>query len=147
MSLGPITNRFSRVPRAHNHTALPVGRFRHIADPGNPGAWHGTSAAAPATTVACTSNVDVLEGVLGALNSRVRVCANDGVGRRWVVRGIWSLSLLCVTSPNFRSGADSIRFISLAPRFFSQGSRQRQLRMVAPVQKTQNNRPHRERKP
>ena len=40
-----------------------------IIDQGNPGAWHGTSATAPATTVACTSDAEVLDGLMGALDS------------------------------------------------------------------------------
>ena len=40
-----------------------------IVDHGNPGAWHGTSATAPATTVACANDAEVLEGLLGALDS------------------------------------------------------------------------------
>ncbi len=40
-----------------------------IVDHGNPGAWHGMSASAPATTVACTNDAEVLDGVLGALDT------------------------------------------------------------------------------
>ncbi|KAH9022196.1 hypothetical protein EDB85DRAFT_1895320 [Lactarius pseudohatsudake] len=36
---------------------------------GNLGAWHVSSATPPATTVACTNDADVLDGLLGALNS------------------------------------------------------------------------------
>ncbi|KAF8259317.1 ribonuclease H-like domain-containing protein [Lactarius quietus] len=40
-----------------------------IVDHGNPGAWHGTSATAPATTVACANDAEVLDGLVGALDS------------------------------------------------------------------------------
>ncbi|KAH9958157.1 hypothetical protein BC827DRAFT_1362457 [Russula dissimulans] len=46
-----------------------------IVDHGNPGAWHGMSASAPATTVACTTDAEVLEGVLGVLDSHQFVFA------------------------------------------------------------------------
>ena len=44
----------------HTHTA--------IVDHGNPGAWHGTSATAPATTIACANDAEVHDGLLGALD-------------------------------------------------------------------------------
>ena len=68
-----------------------------IVDHGNPGAWYGTSAMAPATTV-CTSDAEVLEGVLGALDLHEVVFARsmalaDALGCTW---GLFSLiSLLC----------------------------------------------------
>ncbi|KAI9445645.1 hypothetical protein BJY52DRAFT_1206691 [Lactarius psammicola] len=40
-----------------------------IVDHGNPGAWHGTSATVPATTVACANDAEVLGRLLGALDS------------------------------------------------------------------------------
>ncbi|KAH9037515.1 hypothetical protein EDB85DRAFT_2072974 [Lactarius pseudohatsudake] len=40
-----------------------------IVDHGNPGAWHGGSATAPATTVACANDAEVLDGLVGALDS------------------------------------------------------------------------------
>ena len=46
-----------------------------IVDHGNPGAWHGTSASAPATTVPCTTDAEVLDGILGALNTHEFVFA------------------------------------------------------------------------
>ena len=46
-----------------------------IVDHGNPGAWHGTSASAPATTVPCTTDAEVLEGILGALDTHEFVFA------------------------------------------------------------------------
>ena len=49
----------------------------------------------------------------------------------------WYMLFLFSPLSNFRSGADSIWLVSPAPRFLSQGSRQRQLQIVAPVQKTQ----------
>ncbi|KAH9988749.1 hypothetical protein BJV77DRAFT_1145224 [Russula vinacea] len=52
-----------------------TGARTAIVDHGNPGAWHGTSAASPATTVPCTTDAEVLEGVLGALDSHEFVFA------------------------------------------------------------------------
>ena len=46
-----------------------------IVDHGNPGAWHDTSASAPATTVPCTTDAEVLDGILGALNTHEFVFA------------------------------------------------------------------------
>ena len=46
-----------------------------IVDHSNPGAWHGTSASAPATTVPCTTDAEVLDGILGALNTHEFVFA------------------------------------------------------------------------
>ena len=46
-----------------------------IVDHGNPGAWHGTSASAPATTVPCTTDAEVLDGILGALDTHEFVFA------------------------------------------------------------------------
>ena len=40
-----------------------------IVDHGNPGAWHGTSAPVPGTTVACTDVTEALGGVLGAMDT------------------------------------------------------------------------------
>ena len=40
-----------------------------IVDHGNPGAWYGTSATEPATTVACASDAEVLAGLIGVLDS------------------------------------------------------------------------------
>jgi hypothetical protein len=40
-----------------------------IVDHNNPGAWHGTSETAPVTTVACASDAEVCDGLLGALDS------------------------------------------------------------------------------
>ena len=36
---------------------------------GNPGACHNTSVTAPAMTVTCANDADVLDGLLGALDS------------------------------------------------------------------------------
>lgn len=47
-------------------------RYAHgiaIVDHGNLGAWHVSSATAPATTVACMNDADVLDGLPGALDS------------------------------------------------------------------------------
>ena len=46
-----------------------------IVDHGNPGAWHSTSASAPATTVPCTTDMEVLDGILGALDTHEFVFA------------------------------------------------------------------------
>ena len=40
-----------------------------IVDHGNPGAEQGTSAIAPVTTIACANDAEVLDGLLGALDS------------------------------------------------------------------------------
>ncbi|KAF8259560.1 hypothetical protein EI94DRAFT_1707014 [Lactarius quietus] len=51
-----------------------VGRRVHvraaIVDPNNPGAWNGTLATAPATTVSCTNDAEVLDRLAGALDLR-----------------------------------------------------------------------------
>jgi len=64
--------------RSQSGSHLGGGARTAIVDHGNPGAWHGTSVTAPATTVACTSDAEVLEGVLGSLDSHelVFVVAN-----------------------------------------------------------------------
>ena len=59
-----------------------------IVDHGNPGAWHGTSPSAPATTVPCATDAEVVEGVLGALDSHEFVFARlmtlaDALGCTW----------------------------------------------------------------
>ena len=46
-----------------------------IVDHGNPGAWHGTSASAPATTVPCTTDAEVVDGIIGALDTHEFVFA------------------------------------------------------------------------
>jgi len=40
-----------------------------IVDHGYLSAWHGTSATAPSTTVACANDAEVLDGLLGALDA------------------------------------------------------------------------------
>ncbi|KAF8496216.1 hypothetical protein F5888DRAFT_1706478 [Russula emetica] len=67
----------ARIARSQSHICSGGGGGARaaIVDHGNPGAWHGTSASAPATTVACTNDAEVLEGVLGALDSHEFVFA------------------------------------------------------------------------
>jgi RNA exonuclease 1 len=40
-----------------------------IIDHGNPGAWHSTLVTAPMTTIAYANDAEVLNGLLGALDS------------------------------------------------------------------------------
>ncbi|KAF8462662.1 hypothetical protein DFH94DRAFT_831793 [Russula ochroleuca] len=68
----------ARIARSQSHTpsrGAGTGARTAIVDHGNPGAWHGTSADAPATTVPCTNDAEILEGVLGALDSHEFVFA------------------------------------------------------------------------
>ena len=67
----------ARIARSHSRHHGPNGGGARaaIVDHGNPGAWHGTSAAAPATTVGCTNDGEVLDGVLSALDSHEFVFA------------------------------------------------------------------------
>ena len=61
----------ARIARSHSRNRGSNGAPTRtaIVDHGNPGAWHGTSATAPATTVACANDAEVLDGLLGALDS------------------------------------------------------------------------------
>ena len=62
----------ARIARSQSHSpsrGAGTGAYTAIVDHGNPGAWHGTSVAAPTTTVPCTTDAEVLEGALGALDS------------------------------------------------------------------------------
>ncbi|KAN0141760.1 hypothetical protein V8E53_000222 [Lactarius tabidus] len=61
----------ARIARSHSRNrGSNGGRTRTaIVDHGNPGAWHGASATAPATTVACANDAEVLDGLVGALDS------------------------------------------------------------------------------
>ena len=61
----------ARIARSHSRNRGSNGAPTRtaIVDHGNPGAWHGTSATAPATTIACASDAEVLDGLLGALDS------------------------------------------------------------------------------
>ena len=61
----------ARIARSHSRNRGSNGaRTRTaIVDHGNPGAWHGTSATAPATIIACANDAEVLDGLLGALDS------------------------------------------------------------------------------
>jgi RNA exonuclease 1 len=103
-SSGPIT---SRISRARNHrlvlVVLAVATRAAIVDHGNPGAWHGTSASAPATTVPCSisdADSEVIEGVVaGALDPHEFVFARlmtlaDALGCTWACA---FFSLLSVT--------------------------------------------------
>lgn len=99
MTLGPGYGEFradyepilARIARSQSHTRSggdSGGARAVIVDHGNPGAWHGASASAPATTVACTNDAEVLEGVLGALDSHEFVFARlmalaDALGCTW----------------------------------------------------------------
>ncbi|KAI0249684.1 hypothetical protein BJV78DRAFT_1394638 [Lactifluus subvellereus] len=64
---------FARIARSHSRRHGPNGEGARtggtaIVDHGNPGAWHGTSASAPATIVLCTNDMEVLDGVLDVLD-------------------------------------------------------------------------------
>ncbi|KAI9434729.1 hypothetical protein H4582DRAFT_1881782 [Lactarius indigo] len=61
----------ARIARSHSRNRGSNGaRTRTaIVDHGNPGAWHGGSATAPATTIACANDAEVLDGLVGALDS------------------------------------------------------------------------------
>ena len=62
----------ARIARSQSHSPsrdVGTGARTAIVDHGKPGAWHGTSAATPTTTVACTNDAEVLEGVLGAMDT------------------------------------------------------------------------------
>ncbi|KAH9009052.1 hypothetical protein EDB85DRAFT_787494 [Lactarius pseudohatsudake] len=61
-----------RIARSHSWTVQPNCAHTRtaIVDYVNPGAWHGTSVTAPPpTTVACANDVEVLIGLLAALDS------------------------------------------------------------------------------
>jgi hypothetical protein len=70
----PILARIARSQSRH-HGPNGAGARTAIVDHGNPGAWHGTSAAAPATTVGCTNDAEVFDGVLSVLDSHEFVFA------------------------------------------------------------------------
>ena len=61
----------ARIARSHSRNRGSNGSHTRtaIVDHGNPGAWHRTSATAPATTVACASDAEVHDGIIGALDS------------------------------------------------------------------------------
>ncbi|KAN0141439.1 hypothetical protein V8E53_000684 [Lactarius tabidus] len=61
----------ARIARSHSRNRGSNGRRTRtaIVDHGNPGAWHGASATAPAPTVACANDAEVLNGLVGALDS------------------------------------------------------------------------------
>ena len=67
----------ARIARSYSRPHGPNGEGARtaIVDHGNPGAWHGTSASAPATTVPCTNDTEVLDGVLGVLGAHEFVFA------------------------------------------------------------------------
>lgn len=80
----PILARVARSLHGPNGSAARAA----IVDHGNPGAWHGTSATAPATTVACTNDAEVLDGLLGVLDTHDFVFARlmglaDALGCTW----------------------------------------------------------------
>ncbi|KAI0293180.1 hypothetical protein B0F90DRAFT_1670908 [Multifurca ochricompacta] len=67
----------ARITRSHSRLRGPGGGGARVAivDHGNPGVWHGTSAAAPATTVSCTNDAEVVDGVLRVLDAHEFVFA------------------------------------------------------------------------
>jgi len=65
----------ARIARSQSRGPNGAGPRAAIVDHGNPGAWHGTSPAAPATTVACTNDAEVLDGVLSVLDTHEFVFA------------------------------------------------------------------------
>ncbi|KAI0248416.1 hypothetical protein BJV78DRAFT_799137 [Lactifluus subvellereus] len=67
----------ARIACSHSRHHGPNGEGARtaIVDHGNPGAWHGTSASAPATTVPCTNDTEVVDGVLGVLDAHEFVFA------------------------------------------------------------------------
>src|SRR6266404_1572203 len=78
----------ARIAGSKSHSHSGGGARTAIVDHGNPDAWRGTSASAPATTVACTSDAEVLKGVLDSLDSHesvfVRLMAlADALGCMW----------------------------------------------------------------
>ncbi|KAH9061888.1 hypothetical protein EDB87DRAFT_383981 [Lactarius vividus] len=64
----PILARIAR-SQSRNRGSNGAPTRTAIVDHGNPGAWHGASATAPATTVACANDAEVLDGLVGALDS------------------------------------------------------------------------------
>ena len=91
-----------------------------IVDHGNPGAWHGTSPSAPATTVPCTTDAEVLDGILGALDTHEFVFARlmglaDALGcpcmfLSWppvlALDQLWSIDSSSSTGITPKAGAD-----------------------------------------
>ena len=65
----------ARIARARGRGLDGGGARAAIVDHGNPGAWHGTSASAPATTVPCTTDAEVLDGILSVLDTHEFVFA------------------------------------------------------------------------
>jgi RNA exonuclease 1 len=63
------------IARSYSRNRGPNGRRMRtaIVDHGKPGALNSTSATAPTTAVACTHNVEVLDGLKGALDSQDRL--------------------------------------------------------------------------
>lgn len=71
-----------RIVDSHSHDRESNGArtCMAIVDHGNPGTWHGTPATVPMSL--CAYDVEVFDGLLGALDRLPRVClmAIDGVG-------------------------------------------------------------------
>jgi len=65
----------ARIARARSCSSNGGSACAVIVDHSNPGAWHGTSASVPATTVHCTTDAEVLDGILGALDTHEFVFA------------------------------------------------------------------------
>jgi hypothetical protein len=54
---------------SRNHGSNGARRRTAIVEHGKPGVWHGTSATAPAKTVARASDAEVLDGLRGGMDS------------------------------------------------------------------------------
>ena len=67
----------ARIARSYlrRHGPNSEGARMAIVDHGNPGAWHGTSASAPAMTAPCMNDAEALDGMLGALDAHEFVFA------------------------------------------------------------------------
>jgi hypothetical protein len=64
-----------RTLHSRRHGPNGEGACTAIVNHDNPGTWHGTSVLAPVTTVPCTNDTEVLDGVLGALDAHQFVFA------------------------------------------------------------------------
>jgi RNA exonuclease 1 len=85
----PILARIAR-SRSRNRASNGGHTRTAIVDHGNPGAWHGTSATAPVTTVSCANDTEVLDGLIGALDSHEFIFGRlmglaDALGCAWLL--------------------------------------------------------------
>ena len=91
-----MTKCMGRIVDTHSHDRESNGArtCMAIVDHGNPGTWHGTPATVPMSL--CAYDVEVLDGLLGALDRLPRVClmAIDGVGR--LPLDVWPASQPCL---------------------------------------------------